>query len=54
MCGLQKTLTWDGSLQQRKYANFPPLQSHVVIQLPHFPQAIGPTLSHDPSPQPHI
>jgi hypothetical protein len=47
-----KTITWGGFLQC-KDANSPPLQSQVVI-LPHFPQAVSPTLSPDPFLNCHI
>ncbi len=45
MCGLLnlKSLTWDGGLYC-KGANFFPLQSHALVQLPYFPQAVGPKI----------
>ncbi len=50
MCGLSnaKILIWDSGLWY-KGANFSPLQSHAVIQVPRFPQLLASTPP-DPAP----
>ncbi len=48
-----QSLTLGGGLQN-KGAPFPPLQSHAENPLPHYPQAIGPIPSPNPTLQTHI
>jgi hypothetical protein len=49
---MQKTFTWGGGLPCKGVV-FPPLQCHAEKQLPHFPQADGPTPSPYPTSQPN-